>query len=77
MANFRPVLIETFTHFHLDSLIYRLRPNPESQTGFAHGAILEWSQDGEQWQDYFFLPPEIIKPLAQALLAAETTDERT
>lgn len=46
----------------------RLRPNPDSDQGYADGAVLEWSDDGKEWKGYFYIPHEAMSCIGQALI---------
>jgi hypothetical protein len=51
---------------------YRLKPNPDGErnTGFREGAVLEWTDDGKEWKDYFFIGPGALAGLSAAMVEA-------
>jgi hypothetical protein len=52
---------------------YRIRPNPDagSGSGYEFGGVLEWKDVGEkEWSGYFFLAPDSIAALGEALIEA-------
>lgn len=68
------VAIEKHTIVHTDSTAYRVKPNPDAEGGYRDGAVLEWSDDGKEWQGHFYIAPEALGALATALEeAAEAT----
>lgn len=65
------ILVEKHTLVHTDGTAYRLRPNPDSEGGFRHGAALEWSDDGgKTWTGYFFIAPEAMAAIGKVLVEA-------
>ena len=49
--------------------MYRVRENPDAAPGNNAGLVLEWKEPTDaQWKDYFFIAPDAIEPIAQALL---------
>jgi hypothetical protein len=57
--------------------MYRVRENPDAAPGNNAGLVLEWKDPTDsklipsmdsQWKDYFFIAPDAIEPIAQALL---------
>lgn len=51
---------------------YRVIPNPDSTpgVGFKHGATLQWKDSGEDWRDNWFIAPEAMEAIGQALIMA-------
>lgn len=71
----KKILVERHTIIHTDHTLYRLRPNPDAAGGYENGGVLEWSDDGEEWNDHFFIAPEALRALANALLEASESVE--
>jgi hypothetical protein len=63
-------IMETQFIIHSDQVtIYRIRPNPESdKTDGSDGIVLEWRDtDQEKWSNYFFIPPDCIPHIIEAM----------
>ena len=75
---YNEILVEHITVIHTSSgTSYRVRPNPDGGDGYTSGAALEWSDDGNDWKGYFFVAPEVLEALGNALLAAaESMDDK-
>lgn len=65
-------IVEKHTVIHTDEgTTYRLRPNPDVDSGYSAGAVLEWSDDGgKTWTGYFFIAPEAMAAIGKALVEA-------
>lgn len=57
---------------HEAEVAYRLRPNPDAETGigYRYGAVIDWADEPQKWQDNFFIAPEAMEALGLALLEA-------
>ena len=61
--------IESSFTIHSDAdTIYRVKPNPDADFGSDCGIVLEWSDDGKEWRGHFFVPPEVVNLLAEAII---------
>ena len=49
---------------------YRVRPNPDVAPGHNGGVIIEYSDNGKDWEGYFFVSPDCVLSLSDALRQA-------
>jgi hypothetical protein len=66
---------ETHKIIYGDQTSYRVRPNPDSPPGDRSGVVLEWSDDGTEWKQYFFIAPDLADEVADAIKFVNKQEE--